>query len=237
MNWLRSPKVIAGVLVNGAYLLFCLLTTASDGSVMLPISSHYKKPATFVSLPAPTGPSKATFYKQFDGELAVYLTNELTLVNRHGHKLLLFPSFSAYGRESLPRTVLLSFMSYSREQTYPDDCSLVIKADDTVVEPIATSTAIKHYTTTTNDGLVSETMGRDISFDDFVKIITANRVVVSLGPDVFELTPEQVEPLRDMYRILQQYNSTGTPSPPSPTPASYKAQPSQSPRLLSDTSP
>src|SRR5690242_16517262 len=121
MAWFGRPKVIAGVLINGTYLLFCLLPSANNSSSLPPPTpsrygptrSHVSRPLSFVSLPPSTGPTKASYYRDRD-LLDVYLKDDLILVRRPDHQLHLSPYFSApgYGTDE-PDTVLLSFNSYS----------------------------------------------------------------------------------------------------------------------------
>ena len=60
-------------------------------------------------------------------------------------------------------------------------------------------------TATLDDGqvvntLAVETLTTEIPFETFVETISAKRVVLSFGPDSVELTHDQIEALREMYR-------------------------------------
>jgi len=48
--------------------------------------------------------------------------------------------------------------------------------------------------------LAAEVFTTEIPYETFVEIISARRVVLSLGPDKVELTHDQIEAMRDMSR-------------------------------------
>jgi hypothetical protein len=128
--------------------------------------------------------------------------------------LLLSPTFIMQGHSTEPpRTVLLRFFSFSDAQFFTDESPLIITADDVTAwpdtalfdgYPTPTGARVLHSATTDENSHVAETFGIEIPFETFVEIISAKRVIISLGPDRVELTAEQIEALRDMYRRIPQ---------------------------------
>lgn len=215
MNWLFRPKVLLGLFVNAAYLLFCLAAPARHEQ-RRPYRPASQRRATAPALLAPpSAPSKATTYyaKQSD-QLNVYLTNDLTLIRRPGHTLLLSPTFSVRGQGGWqPATILLRFVAFSGgEQYYDDQSTLTIFADGVEMWPdrpgrlsrLSSGPAVPHSVTTQADGTVAETFGEEIPYEDFLDIISARQVIIGLDADRVELTADQIEALRDMHRRLPQ---------------------------------
>ncbi len=228
MHWLRSPKVRLGLIVNALYFV----------SLFTPAQPHrrprfYERLAerrtesaaaahtlpAYAPLPPPAGPSKAeTNYSS--GQLNIYLSNDLTLVKRPGHTLLLSPLMTARpGEPVAPNSILLRFVSFSSAVYYDDDTPMVITADGTEmwrygstgeVDDMPSHARVPH-SVTYDGGSVNETIGHELPYDVFVEIISARRVIVELGPDRVELTADQIEALRDMHRKLP------LPSPPDET--------------------
>lgn len=226
MNSLLKQKVLLGVIVNGAYLLFCLGSPSPyrPPRAYSPPSPEGRELAApvrelpYVPLPPPAKASKAkTFYVHASNQLLVYLTNDLTLVRRHGHRLSLSPTFSVKNQSrEAPRSVLLRFVSFSREQFFSEDTPLVITADGALKwphgwgdersgeSPQQPGNKLPYSVEAGEDGGVVETLGTEIPYEDFIEIISARRVIVSLGRDRVELTADQIEALRDMHRQLPQ---------------------------------
>ncbi|HEX8355491.1 MAG TPA: hypothetical protein VF611_21465, partial [Pyrinomonadaceae bacterium] len=171
-----------------------------------------RRPPVYAPLPPSTGPSKATTYQgRGSNQIEVYLTNDLTLVRRPGHTLLLSPTFTADADGGgPPDSILLRFVSFSHEQVFSDHSALAITADGEIrwpnltlySHPTPSDTRARHSATTGEDGQVVETVGETLPYEEFVRIVSARNVTVMLGPDVVELTAEQVEALRDMHRKL-----------------------------------
>jgi hypothetical protein len=226
MNWLSSPRVRLGLVVNGLYFLSLfspsqMHTTArrhnypSEGRAA---RLRATSPPDYAPLPPQTQPLKAdSHYWPESGQLDVYLTRELVVVRRHGHTLLLSPTFTKTSQgPGPPRSALFYFSAFSHEQFYDKDSPFVITADGTELwrygwgapgyEKTSSGKAL-HSAALDGDGQVVETLGHTIPFNIFLEILGSQRVTFELGPDRFELTPEQMEALRDMYR---------SPSPHSP---------------------
>jgi hypothetical protein len=224
--WLSSSKMRLGLLVNGLYLLSLFLPSHSQVGGR-PYVHTYERPtfeasgrsagmgATMpppvVSLPKPTGPMKATSYREGrSGGVTVYLEKDLTLLETRGRRLLLSPSFTLRPDGS-PDSVLLHFVSYSRESVLSTSNMLTITADGREVWPGYSSDdgmiwkgwrqdPVPPFVTETEDG-VMENVGKTIPYHAFAKTIGAKTVVLSLGPDVLKLKAEQLEALRDMHRL------------------------------------
>lgn len=210
MDWLQSPRVLLGLAVNGAYLIFCLFTSVWGGlpreSVLQrpePVPQFIRRPPVTVRMPPRTGPTKATtFYAEDANQVSVYPKVDLTLIEGPKRKLLFSPIFSVQGREVIiPQTVHLRFYSFTPEQTYTVGSPLVINADDTTVwfEP-----GVSHSVSVDERGEVVESVGQVVPYEVFLEMIGARRVRISLGHNVLELTREQVEALRDMHRCVEE---------------------------------
>jgi hypothetical protein len=229
MSWLSSPKVRLALIVNGLYFISLFTPTARHGrpdffararatQAGRSVPTVQPDPAMF---PPPSGPSRTSAFES-GGHLHVSLNDDLTLVNRPGHKLVLSPSFdaSAYPPAE-PKSVLFNFILYTNAdaETCPGSCPLTIKADAEVVWPERFAIdpsghsyswkreSVPHSSDKLEDGGVVETMGAElfsaeIPYDTFLDIISARSVVVRLGPDWVELSTEQMEALRDMHRRL-----------------------------------
>ena len=225
MYWLSSPKVRLALIVTGLYFIRLFTPTPRHGRPHLfartraPRSERAALLAQpgYVPLPPPSAPSRASAYES-GGLLHVSLNNDLTLVQRPGRKLVLSPSFSAPTRPSEePKSVLFNFIIYSEKEACPGDCPLTITADGVTVwtsyahgdSPGWQRERVPHSSAKLEDGRVIETMAAEslstmISYEGFIDMIGAKRVVVRLGPDWVELTADQIEALRDMYRRLPQ---------------------------------
>src|SRR2546423_1328255 len=138
MSWFFKPKVQLGLWVNFVFVVFTIVSSTfgehTHGygrpyvSTLDPSAAH--KPLPYVSLPPPSGPTKATSYSASDfGETDVYLENDLTLIRRPGHTLLLSPTCAVHSKGETPYSVLLRFVSFSDARYFAYDSSLVITAD------------------------------------------------------------------------------------------------------------
>lgn len=237
MFWLSSPKVRLALIVNGLYFISVFTPTTPHTR-----SSFFERARAsrggdhamtaaqpdYVPLPPPSATSRASAFES-GGLLHVSLNNDLTLVKRPDHRLVLSPSFSApTSPPAEPQSALLNFILYttSDQETCPGDCPLTVKADDEIVWPKRSAIApgghtyswkrgsVPHSSVQLEDGRVVETMGAEsfsaeVPYETFLDIISAKRVFVRLGPNWVELTDDQIEALRDMHRRLP-------PLPPPP---------------------
>ena len=238
MNWLSSPKVRLALIVNGLY--FISLFTPAAQHTRPRLLAHARAPRAereaspdYVPISPPSGPSRASAFES-GGMLHVSLNNDLTLVKRRDHTLMLSPSFVARPTLSaVPESVRLNFIIYSDSDavTCPGGCPLSIKADAQVLwseDPSAANPgggayrwkrqSVPHSSNKLEDGSVVETMAAesfsvDLPYDTFLDMISAKRVVVRLGPDRVELTADQIEALRDMHRRLPQPPAPGDSDP------------------------
>lgn len=231
MHWLSSPKVRLALIVNGLYFISLLTPPAAPTRPRLFQRAHGdytaraapKKAPDFAPLAPPSAPAKATTLvsKEFD-QLDVYLTNDLTLVAKPGHRLLLSPTFTTRAsKPEAPDSVLLRFVSYSGEQMLSKTTPLTITADG---EEMLDENAHLWYggdAIPAGDGRrMIEGIGVELSYEVFLKVIGARQVIIQLGADRVELTADQIEALRDMPRRLPQ------PEDPPPPPAVKTGRPS-----------
>ena len=229
MSWLSSPKVRLALIVNGLYFISLFTPTAQHGRpdffararatrAERSVPTVQADPAMF---PPPSAQSRASA-SESGGHLHVSLNDDLTLVDRPGHKLVLSPSFNASAYPPAePKSVLLNFILYTNADalTCPGSCPLAIKADAEVVWPERSAIdpgghsyswkreSVPHSSDRLEDGRVVESMAAEsfsaeIPYGKFLDIISARRVVVRLGADWVELNTEQLEALRDMHRRL-----------------------------------
>ena len=222
MGFLHSPKVRLGLIVNGLYFL-SLATPQPHGRPReyVPHSSRQQgfvsaaREPVYAPLPPPSGPSKATtYYTKGTDQMDVSLTKDLTLVRRRGHTLLLSPTLTTRGRSpEPPRSILLRFVSFSEQQTFFPESPLVITADGVEMwnygrrlsfPEVPGSSRPLHSVAFDDKGDVIETLGHELPYEVFIEVISAKRVIFSLGPDRVELTANQIEALRDMHRRLPQ---------------------------------
>lgn len=221
-----SPKVRLALIVNGLYFISAftpataprmrprLFASAAEHRAAL---MSTKTPPTYAPLAPPmsvTSKAMTNSLKEFD-QLDVYLTNDLTLVSQPGHTLLLSPTFTT--RISVPEqppSVLMRFVSFSKEQVYTDTTPLKIstngryKWDDSadMNEAYRTSRTNmgRHSVTVDEDGRVAETVGVELPYETFLEIISGRQIIIELGRDTVELNADQLEALRDMHRRLPQ---------------------------------
>lgn len=221
MHWLSSPKARLALLVNGLYLftLFAPPLHWWRARVFPHASEGRRRANVYAPLPPAPGPPKATTYRgSGTSQLEVYLTTDLTLVKRPGHTLLLSPIYTADADGSEPPAdILLRFISFSDNQVFADDSPLVIAADGKVLWPeypygraTLPDPRSRHSATDGGDGRIIETVGDTLPYDLFVEIVSAHSVVIRLGPDAVELSPEQIEALRDLHRKLPRPDSRAT---------------------------
>jgi hypothetical protein len=223
MNWIYNHKVRLALIVNGLYFI-SLFTPAQPHTRPRAFFGHpygsraeSRRPPVYAPPPPPSGPSKAaTQYSKETDVLEVYLSNDLTLIRKPGHTLLLSPTFNTKVRtHEQPATVLLRFVSFSQIQQYYDTTPLVITTDGEYMwddtEPALYGAAHahtgRHSVTVEDGGQVVETVGVSIPYDLFIEIISGRQVIVQLGDDSVELTAEQIETLRDMHRRLPQQST------------------------------
>jgi hypothetical protein len=212
MNRLSSPKVRLALIVNGLYFI-SLFTPATPHTRPRLFSRAYDNSAAskrtpVVTTPAPPSPpSKATTHvaKQFD-QLDVYLTNDLTLVSRPGHRLMLSPTFTTRAsKPEPPDSVLLRFISYSDERTLSNTTPLIITADgEDRINVCSHLWYGGNANARTVGGQVVEGVGVELPYYIFVEISYAKEVIVQFGRDRVRLTAEQIDALRDMHCRLPQ---------------------------------
>ncbi len=223
MEWLFKPKVQLGLFVNFIFIMFTLVSSAAGGrtydyrrATAEPLYRPNNGTPHYVPLPPSKGPSKAASYlDKSSGELNVYLENDIELIRRPGFLLLLSPTLAVSSTGEAPRSVLLRFVSFSGAQYFSYDHSLTITADDVQVWPAYRSDggqqwrgwvdeSVPRSVTFGDDGRVVETVGKEIPYEVFVKIISAKLVSFQLGPEATDLTAGQLGALRDMHRRLSQ---------------------------------
>lgn len=238
MSWFSSPKVRLALIVNGLYFISIFTPTTPHTRPRLFARAYETRDArgastktpVFVTLPPPSGPSKATTWANKESDhLDVYLTNDLVLVRRPGHQLLFSPTFTTrISNPEAPNTVLLRFVSYSAEQMFSNTTPLMISADgeykwdDTVDNGsnLYRTNNGRHSITVDADGGVVETVGVELPYETFQEIIGSRQIEIQLGRDKVKLNAGQIEALRDMHRRLSQQ-----PEAP-PPPADKTARPS-----------
>src|SRR5688500_13240351 len=214
MRWLSSRKARLGLLVNGLYLVILLAPPLYwwRARVFPHTSERHRRALVYAPLPPAAGPSKAITYRGHGtNHVEVYLTQDLTLVEQPGHRLLLSPIYTADAdaREP-PDTILFRFVSCSRAQFYDDDSPLVILADgeqrwpvsSLLDSPTPSDPRARHSATDGGDGQIVETVGEAIPYELFAEMVGASRVSVWLGQDRVTLSGEQLEALRDLHRKL-----------------------------------
>lgn len=220
MEWLFKPKVQLGLLVNFAFVMFTLVSSLAGAprQTLWRSAAFYDPPPAipYAPLPPPTTPSSATAVES-GGQLNVFLNNDLTLVRKTGRTLVLSPSFITRARPAEPPpAVTLRFTIFSNKDACPGACILVINADGShVLESAAKGTfstgwtreKVPGSTIKLSDGQVAETLTAEtlttqIPYSTFIEIISARRVILSLGPDKVELTHDQIEAMREMNRRI-----------------------------------
>ena len=235
MHWLSKPKVKLALFVNALYLL-TFFTPPSPPNTRRHLLAHTRRPPAvrhspvglpeYVPLPPPSAPSRAAAYES-GGMLHVSLSKDLTLVKRPGRELRLSPFFSAPAYPpNEPEFVRLSFILYTDKETCPGDCPLTITADGATMWPLTEAAdprfnthgwrreRVPHTSSKLPDGSVVETLATEsfhteMSYETFLDMLSAKRVIIKLGPDRVELTADQIEALRDMHRRLPQPPPTG----------------------------
>lgn len=219
MRWLLKPKILLGLFVNFVFVLFTCVTSVTSTHSERPRPYAFKTtipaPVPYAPLPPPAAPSGATVVDLGGGRATVSLSKDMTLVRKPGRTLLFSPSLNISTRPAEPpTTVTLSFIIFSDKEACPGACMLVINADGShVLESAAAGTFSTGWTRVKNPAanmtlpggqvavtLAAETLTTQIPYEMFLYIISARRVVLSLGPDKVELTHDQIEALRDMHR-------------------------------------
>lgn len=218
MEWFYNSKVQFALWVNLFFVLYTLMAPVSPDRRGVYATSLYGTsacPFPFAPLPPPAAPPKSAVVDLGGGRANVLLTKDLTLVNKPGRTLVFSPSFGVSTlHPEPPDAVTLRFMIFTEKEACPGSCMLVVNADGTHVwESPANGTFSTGWTRekapsttmTLPDGqvavtLAAETLTTQIPYTTFIDIISSNRVVLSLGPDKVELTPDQMDALRDMHR-------------------------------------
>ena len=224
-NWLSSSKVRLGLLINGLYFISLAFPSSPPPYARARTSAHTyekraerlrsKKAPAYAPLTTTTvsGLSVAeTHYWREQDQLDVYLTNDLTLVRRRGHTLLLSPTYATKVlKPGRPHSVLLRFVSFSHEQFFDRNSPFVITADGVERwrygargpgDETPWNAKALYSAAFDDNGQVVETLGHELPYDIFVQVVGARRVMIELGDDMVELTPQQMESLRDMHRHL-----------------------------------
>src|ERR1044072_1596106 len=173
MEWLFRPKVQLGLLVNFAFIMFTLVSSAGGRAhTRWRPAAIYDPPAIpYAPLPPPAAPSGVAVAES-GGQLNVFLNNDLTLVRKSGRTLVLSPSFITRTRPAeQPSVVTLRFTIFSDKDACPGACMLVINADGAHVWESAargtfstgwTRERIPGSTVTLSDGQVAETLTAEI---------------------------------------------------------------------------
>jgi hypothetical protein len=226
MQWLSSPRVRLGLVVNGLYFLSLFSPPPPPARAGLYARAN-ERPAgrlrssgapAYAPLPPQSGPLKVeTHHWPGSDRLDVYLTGELLLVRRRGHTLLLSPTLARpFNSEQTP-PVLLHFSSFAHEQLYDRDSPFVVTADGVELwrhgsrgpgDATPPHARALHTAALDGDGQVVETLGHELPPDIFLQLTSARRVTFELGADNVELSPEQLNALRDMGRHLRRTTPT-----------------------------
>jgi len=221
MEWLFRPKVQLGLFVNFVFVMFTLVSSLAGAATCdmgvfaderrgyaAELSAPTPTPADnskfrYVQLPPRVGPPQAASYRnQQTGELSVYTTKELTLVKKDGRTLKLWPLFYSSGPSIVPpRKVLLRFTSTAPSRVYANECDLEVKADGANFWAVS-SVSLDRAPKGGGQGVV-ESMGQDITYPVFLKLITSKRPTLKVGDEEIVLTDEQLSALRDMQRCIQ----------------------------------
>lgn len=234
VEWFYRPRVQFGFWVNLVFILYTVVSSAQDCA--RPSDYEFSERARayeaatgaaavpYAPLPPPAPPSRVSVAES-GGRINVSLNKDLTLVKKTNRTLMLSPSVSFEPRpEAPPATVTLRFTLFSPGgDACPGACMLVVNADGArVIESAAngaqssgwTRASVPATTTTLEDGRVAETLAAEtfttqVPYLKFVDIISARRVVVGFGPDRVELTSDQIELLREIYRRLSLPGEAG----------------------------
>lgn len=230
MHWLTNPKVRLALVVNGLYFISLLIPTppqskrprllARTFEHNAPYTTEAKGTRVFPRLPPSSKPTKAAMWvNKGNNQLDVYLANDLTLVQKPGYRLVLSPAFTTRaGSPEAPGSVLLRFVSYSHKKTPQGEVLIRISADGETIWDAYSGyggSAASPEDAEDDAGNVEEvvdTAAVNLPYEIFFATINARRATIQFDSDVVELTPAQIEALRDMHRCLPQ--SPDSPPPP-----------------------
>lgn len=128
------------------------------------------------------------------------LVNNLQLDGDLNKGLILIPSFSIRGKKvSAPAEVTLEFASYEDRKMYAENRTLSIRADN---KTVASGTARLISSGKTTEGLVSEFLTYQLTYQQFLQVVDGRQVELKLGAKEIRLTPEHLRLLREMKKCV-----------------------------------
>jgi len=185
--WIKRPIVLLGLAFNAVYLFYYV---SGGGADARPDIRTLRAPDVVASSLVSHGPRGT-------GPRTVYPAADLALINGEGGRRLLFsPSYSA--QDGLPRRsqiVTLRFYSFSRTAHYSINRQLRIMADGREIwlDPEANYSVDAGVNGETVESLIDQ-----MPLDYFAWAANSKVVKITVGPDVIELSPGQIEALRRM---------------------------------------
>lgn len=200
--WLKSPRLLAAVVFNVAYLCLSGVGGASDAPAD---DDAFGASGSLVqySLRAPEGatPRVASYYSPEVNQTSVYPAEDLILVGGAGRRLLLSPIISWTGeRSSAPKSVHFRFYSFADVSQYDTARGLRVTADG---EELWEAAAPIYSITFGHADRVVENLGAQVPFEVLARATAAETMKVAVGREEIELTAEQVNALRLMLRCAQ----------------------------------
>lgn len=200
MSWLRRPRVLVGLAVNGAYLLFYASggTPAAPPPRLGPAAAHqiHWGPAYYRRAPSGPAPKVVTHRTGEGGQASVYPAEDLVLASDADRRLLFSPIYFA----SNPRAVLFRFYSFSRAQQYAGGSPMLITADGKYVWSGARTL---HSVMPDGEGGVVESLSAEVPYGEFSRAAVGRSVRIRLGLEEIELSEGHLKALRDMVRCAE----------------------------------
>jgi hypothetical protein len=134
----------------------------------------------------------------------------LQLEGDMNHGIALVPHFTFKGnlRDSnriAPDSVVFDFASYADRKVFPADAKLDIRCDEVVV--FSGSARLLSPQDSASEGSTAQFLTAQIPFAQFSKMGKARQVRLKLGIKDFDLSPEDIDSLREMSAYLPQPQS------------------------------
>jgi len=163
------------------------------------ISTNPPPPAMSLPVVKEVGKAKATYNERTDKTAAQ--TVPFQVVGEWSNGVRLKAGFESTGKKiTKPSVIKLTFYSSSENRVLADNRAITILLDGNTV----LSDTARYEGGNTNGRIFLITVAQEIPYDLFLKMLTAKKVHMKIGPADFDLKDADLEALKDLKKLIEQ---------------------------------
>lgn len=188
------------VMIVLAFSILAAMAVAQDKPQdKIEISTNPPPPAMSLPIIKQVGKAQAMYNERTDKAIAQTVPLRAAGDGRNG--ISLRAEFEVVGKKiQKPTTVKLTLYSTAADRAYADNRAVNILLDG----QSALSDTAQFESGNTNGQVFLISVVQQISYDLFLKMLSAQKVEIKIGPTAFNLTENHLEALRDLKKLAEQ---------------------------------